>query len=406
MFSERTAVGRDPNPLTEALARARGVGRAVLDLTVSNPTSSGFPYEGARILAALGDPLSLLYEPAPFGLASTRSAVARLYAEDGVDLDPSRIVLTASTSEAYAFLFKLLCDDGDEVLIPQPSYPLFELLARFENVRLVPYPLAYDGEWHIDHAAVEQAVTPRTRAILIVSPNNPTGSYVKREELERLARLGLPLVSDEVFAPFVLKPEVDDAHRSGQRRVTSVLVKPKAPLVFALNGLSKLAALPQMKLGWIGVGGDDDAKVEEALARLELIADAFLSVGTPIQHAAGTILAERRPTFRAIHARLIANLATLRAGVVDSAATLLDVEGGWYATLRLPRVASEHAWSLMFLEDDGVYVHPGHFFDFPDEAYVVVSLLTPESTFSEGVMRLIARVESHLASDGRTGSSG
>jgi alanine-synthesizing transaminase len=400
MFSHRTAVSREPNALTVALDRARLSGRPLLDLTVSNPTRAGLPYPEARILSSLSDPRSLTYSPTPFGLASAREAVVRVYADDGIAIDPSRIVLTASTSEAYAFLFKLLCDDGDEVLIPAPSYPLFELLARFENVKLSPYALAYDGEWHVDIASVRAAITPRARAILIVSPNNPTGSYVKQAELEALAATGLPIVSDEVFAPFVLKSD-----HAASRRAKSVLGAGAGELVFALNGLSKMAALPQMKLGWIGVAGTNGAKVNEALERLELLADAFLSVGTPVQHAASELLLERHVTSDAIHTRLLANVETLRRSVTGTAATLLDVEGGWYATLRLPRVETEEAWTLLFLEEDGVYVHPGHFFDFAEEAYVVLSLLTPEGAFSEGVSRLVKRVETRVAAPRSTSSS-
>ena len=252
VFSARTAASRHTNRLANALERARDAGRPVLDLTTSNPTRAALPYPETRILSALSDRRALTYAPTPFGLESARDAIARAYDEDGVRIDPSRIVLTASTSEAYGFLFKLLADVGDEVLIPEPSYPLFELLARFEGVKLVPYRLAYDGAWHIDLDTVARAATSRTRAILTVSPNNPTGSYVKQAELEALGALGLPLVSDEVFAPFDLQA----ADRPGApRRARSVLESHSAPLVFALNGLSKMAALPQMKLGWIAVGG-------------------------------------------------------------------------------------------------------------------------------------------------------
>jgi alanine-synthesizing transaminase len=383
MYSERSAVLRHPNALTVALDRARDGGRTVLDLTVSNPTRAGFSYPESRIVAALGSSRSLVYAPHPFGLPESRAAVAATYAEAGIPLDPSHVVLTASTSEAYAFLFKLLCDPGDEVLIPQPSYPLFELIARLEGVKLAPYPLSYDGAWHVDHTAIEHALTPRTRAIFIVSPNNPTGSFVTDAELAAMARTGLPLVSDEVFAPFVLDGGADRP---------SILATRESELVFALNGLSKMAALPQMKLGWIAVGGTNAAKVDEALGRLELIADAFLSVGAPVQHAVGELLATRHVVQDGIQSRLRANLETLRSIVAGTAVTVLDVEGGWYATLRVPRTRAEEAWSLVFLEEDGVYVHPGHFFDFADEAYVVVSLLTEETTLAEGARRIVARV--------------
>jgi aspartate/methionine/tyrosine aminotransferase len=389
-LSTRTAVPRQTNALADALAARRRAGLPVLDLTEANPTIADLPYDEAGIRAALSSAGALTYSPSPFGLREARESVAALYAEWGVVLDPSRLVLTASTSEAYALLFKLLCDDGDDVLVPQPSYPLFELLARFEGVNLSPYPLAYDGEWHIDRAALERAITPRTRAILVVSPNNPTGSYVKRDELAALAALRLPIVSDEVFAPFPLK---DDP-----RRVVTALESTACELVFALSGLSKLAGLPQMKLGWIAVAGADQAAAAEALARLELLTDASLSVGTPVQVALPRLLACSHVTRDAIRARLRTNLDVLRAAIASTSITALDVEGGWYATLRLPRIATEEAWTLSFL-DDGVYVHPGHFFDFATEAYVVVSLLTPEARFAPGVLRIVSSVQRRVAGE-------
>jgi alanine-synthesizing transaminase len=384
LFSFRSAFDLEPNPLTIALSRARAAGRGILDLTESNPTRAGIPYEADALLAALATPRSLRYEPAPFGLACAREAVARTLSTGGLAVDPARVVLTASTSEAYAFVFKLLADPGDEVVVPQPSYPLFEHLARLESVRPVPYRLAYDGAWHIDMQTVRAAVSPRTRAVVVVSPNNPTGSFVTKVELDELASLGLPIVSDEVFAPFSLR---DDG-----RHFPSALESAGAPLVFALGGLSKMAGLPQLKLSWIAVGGDG-ARVAPALARLEVIADAFLSVGAPVQHAAAGILASRGTTEEAIRARVRANLDLVRGIVAGSPASVLHVEGGWYATLQLPRTRSEEEWVLAFLEEEGVYVHPGHFFDFGDEAYVVVSLLTAEGTLREGTKKIVGRVQ-------------
>jgi alanine-synthesizing transaminase len=382
MFSSRSSFDLSPNPLAAALARREG--RGVLDLTTSNPTRAAIPYDREGILSALALPPSLVYEPAPFGLDAARAAVARDLSAHGPAVDPARVVLTASTSEAYAFLFKLLCDPGDEVLVPRPSYPLFEHLARLESVAAVTYRVAYDGAWHIDLPSVREAITPRTRAIVTVSPNNPTGSYLKTSELAVLGALGLPIVSDEVFARYALR---DD----GSRARSALEAQTQAPLVFALGGLSKLAALPQAKLAWMALGGEA-ARVEAALARLEVIADAFLSVGAPVQHALPALLASRGVAEQAIRDRSSANLRWLAAAVADSAVSLLDAEGGWYATLRLPRTRGEEAWALAFLEEDGVHVYPGHFFDFEDEAYVVVSLLTPEATLREGSQRILDRV--------------
>ena len=383
-FSLRSERDTRPNALTLALAAERQRGASVLDLTESNPTRAGVAYESQAILAALGDPRSLTYEPEPFGLHAVRAEVAREMARGGVSVPPEHIVLTASTSEAYAFLFKLLCDPGDEVLVPAPSYPLFDLLAAFESVRLVPYRLAYDGEWHVDTDSLRRAVSPRTRAILVVSPNNPTGSYVKRSELLGMASLGLPIVSDEVFAAY---PLVSDP-----RRALSAL-EAMDTLVFALGGLSKLVLLPQMKLAWIAAGGPP-ARVGEALERLELIADSYLSVGTPVQHATRGLLASGETARAAVQARLRENHDTLRRLVGPaSAATVLKAEGGWYAVLRLPETEPEESWVLRFLQDDKVYVHPGHFFDFPEGAHVVLSLLTPPAAFEEGLRRLVTRVD-------------
>ena len=382
MFSSRSSVDLAPNRLALALTEARQRGRSILDLTASNPTTAGVPYDGDAILGALAPAGALAYEPAAFGLEVARQAVASDLSAHGPRADAGRVVLTASTSEAYAFLFKLLCDPGDEVLVPRPSYPLFEHLARLESVRAIPYPLRYDGAWHIDLPSLAAARSPRTRAIVTVSPNNPTGSYVSAAEFAALASHDLPLVSDDVFARYALRPLA---------RAASVLEAPGAPLVFSLGGLSKLAALPQMKLAWTVVGGQS-ARVADALARLEVIADSFLSVGAPVQHALPALLASRGVAERALVGRTRANLAWLEGAVRGSAASLLDVEGGWYATLRLPRTRDEEAWALAFLQEDGVHMHPGHFFDFEDEAYVVASLLTPESAFREGVERILDRV--------------
>jgi len=382
MFSRRTEHETEPNLLTRALRARRAAGLAVCDLTQSNPTVTGLPYETDRLLHALGDPRCMRYEPASFGLESARLAVQALEGTRGFELPIERIVLTSSTSEAYGFLFKLLCDPGDEVLIPRPSYPLFEHLAALEHVSAVNYELAYDGAWHIDFDSLERARGARTRAIVVVSPNNPTGSFLKQDELGRLSSYGLPIISDEVFASFAM--------REDPARVRSVLETDQA-LVFALGGLSKLAALPQMKLAWLCAAGPSEP-LAKALARLELIADTFLSPNTPVQLALPEILAARAPVERALNARISKNFAALGAALRGSAATALFLEGGWYATVRLPAVRSEAEWVLTLLEEDGVLTQPGWFYDFCSGAQLVLSLITEEEPFAFGVARLAERV--------------
>ncbi len=370
------------------------------DLTGSNPTAAGFDYP-ADILEALASPGSLVYEPNPAGLAVARGAVAGYYAERGVAVEPERILLTASTSEGYGFLFKLLADPGDEVLVPAPSYPLFEFLARLDSVRVVHYPLLYDHGWMIDFPALAEAAGPRTRAVIIVNPNNPTGSYLKRGEAERLVdfcnRRKLALISDEVFADFPLRAD-------GERVAT--LCSNQRGLSFSLSGISKICGLPQMKLGWIVAAGEAGLR-REAFSRLELVADTYLSVGAPVQHALPRLLPVCGGVREEIRRRTAANLAAVRAALARApACRVLDVEGGWYCVVEMPRIMSEEEWVLSLLEREGVLVQPGFFFDFAREAFLVLSLLTPEGVFREGVERL-AGLKPTLLVEGRgSGGSG
>ncbi|HKO52231.1 MAG TPA: pyridoxal phosphate-dependent aminotransferase [Polyangiaceae bacterium] len=381
-FSRRTQHESEPNALSLAVRARRAAGLSLCDLTQSNPTLTDLPYERARLLAALSDARSLVYEPDSFGLLAARRAVQELQREAGFEIPSDRIVLTSSTSEAYGFLFKLLCDAGDEVLIPQPSYPLFEHLAALEQVKVANYELAYDGAWHIDFDSLERARSARTRAIVVVNPNNPTGSFLKRDELRRLLEFGLPIISDEVFSSFALGPD--------PRRVSSVL-ETDAALVFALGGLSKLAALPQLKLAWLCAAGPR-VELAEALSRLELIADTFLSPNTPVQHALPEILSSRVPVERALNARIARNFALLRRALEGTAVTPLFLEGGWYAVVRLPELLSEAEWVLALLEQDGVLTQPGWFYDFSRGAQLVLSLITEDAPFALGVTRIAERV--------------
>jgi aspartate/methionine/tyrosine aminotransferase len=383
-FSARTRFDLRPNRLAAAVAARRATGAPLIDLTLSNPTRAGL---GAAPdpLAELASPAGRVYDPLPLGLAPAREAVARDYEARGSAIDPDRVLLHASTSEAYGFLFKLLCDPGDEVLVPRPGYPLFDFLAGLESVVARSYALAYDGEWHLDVGALAASLGPRTRAVVVVSPGNPTGAYLKRTELEALdalcAERGVALVADEVFADFPL--------REDPRRVQSVARDSQA-LVFALGGLSKSCGLPQLKLAWTAVTGPEPLRLE-ALARLELVADTYLPVSTPVQVAAPALLARKRELQAPIRERTASNLAHLRGALGPrSTATLLEPEGGWSAILRVPATSSEEERALRLVERHGVLVHPGYFFDFPGEAYLVLSLLPSPAEFREGVARMLA----------------
>jgi alanine-synthesizing transaminase len=384
MFSTRVPADLALNRLTTAELALRARGVRLIDLTETNPTRVGLAYP-EDALQALAAPAGLGYDPRPFGLASARRAVAENISAAGRPVDPARVVLTASTSEAYSFLFKLLCDPGDQVLVPVPSYPLFEHLTRLDLVEVRRYPLDYHGTWSIDAHAVEAAVTTRTRAVLVVSPNNPTGSVLTRGDLAALAALcasrGLALVGDEVFCDYLLDPRPD---------VARVLDQDQA-LTFSLGGLSKSAGLPQMKLGWMVAGGPP-ALVDAALARLEIICDAYLSVSTPVQQAAGALLACGKEVRRLVVERVRRNLGDLQALVAGRpSCSVLRVEGGWSAVIRVPATRPEEALVLELLERDSVLAHPGYFFDFPHEAFVVVSLLPEPGAFREGVARLVDR---------------
>jgi aspartate/methionine/tyrosine aminotransferase len=385
MFSSRFHWDPRPNRLTRALAAQHATGARILDLTESNPTHAGLRYPD-EIVRAFDDAAMLAYEPAPAGTPAARQAVSGYYAARGHAVGVERILLTASTSEAYAYLFKLLTNPGDEVLVPRPSYPLFEFLADMESVAVRQYALEYHGGWSIDLDAVERALTARTRAIVLVNPNNPTGSYVKRGELSALtafcAPRGVALISDEVFGDYAL---TEDADR------VATLAGVEECLAFSMSGLSKVAGLPQMKLGWMVVSGPSILRAE-AWEKLEWIADTYLSVGTPVQCAAARLLAAGDSVQRQIRGRTVENLAFARGALAGSPANILAVEGGWYITLQVPRMRSEEEWTLVLLERAGVLVQPGFFYDFETEAYLVVSLLTAPDIFREGLRRLVAQL--------------
>lgn len=392
-FAQRTNWNLQTNRLSEALARHRASGKPLLDLTASNPTKCGFEYDSEAILRALSDPGSLTYEPEAQGMLSARAAVANYYAERGEHVSPADIILTTSTSEAYSFVLRLLCDPGDEILVPAPGYPLFDFLADVLDVKLVRYPLLYDYGWQIDFEAFERAIAPATRAAIVVHPNNPTGSFCSAAEAEKLARIcsrnNLALIADEVFLDFALPREqgrgADEANQSLHR---SFVASDRA-LTFTMSGLSKICGLPQMKFAWLVASGPADVKAQ-ALSRLEIIADTYLSMNTPIQHAAGAFFAGRAQFQRQLMRRVQANLAELdRQLAQQRSCSRLEIQGGWYAVIRVKRTRPDEDLAIDLLERENVSVHPGHFYDFAVEGHLIVSLITPAKEFSEGVSRLL-----------------
>lgn len=384
-LSARTAWPRAQNALAAALARRRALGLPTLDLTASNPTTALDDLGTDEALAQLAAPGTRRYDADPLGAPAARAAVARYYAAHGVTVEPSQVVLTASTSEAYGWLFKLLCDPGDRVLVAKPSYPLFEDLARLEGVGLDAFALERDARWALDLDALRAALTPRTRALSLVHPNNPTGTFVRRDERDEVVEIararGLAIVADEVFLDFAWR---DDPRRAGSfAAVTDALT-------FTLSGLSKVVAAPQVKLGWIVVSGPADARAE-ALARLELVADCYLSVSASAQHAAAALLASRSAAQSRVLARVESNRRRLAEALSGpTPITLGHADAGWYASLRLPRTRSEEAWVLALL-GAGVLAQPGWFYDFAEEAWLVLSLLTREDDFAAG-LRVILEV--------------
>ena len=382
MFSRRTDWKLAANRFTNALDEARASGSELIDLTISNPTRAGLIYDSAAILDALRNDRSLDYDPQSKGLLSAREAVTGYYRDRGETVDPESLILTTGTSEAYSFVFRLLANPEDEILVAKPSYPLFDFLADLQDVKLIPYSLIYDHGWQIDSHTLEQAVTEKSRAIVLVHPNNPTGSYVSPPERERLNELcrkhNLALLVDEVF--------LDYGH-DGSRAQS--FVGNNAALTFALSGISKISGLPQMKLGWIAVSGPE-AQVKPALDRLEVIADTYLSVSAPVQGAASTFMEQRKSIQAQLIARIRTNLAGLdRRLAAQKTCSRLKLEGGWYSVLRVPVTRSDEELAISLLREKRVIVHPGNFYDFLQEGYLVLSLIAEEDNFDDGVQRLL-----------------
>lgn len=394
-FSKRTNWNLEETDLTQALHERRAANLPVYDLTASNPTHCGFQYDTPAILAALQNADALIYDPDPRGILSARQAVSHYYADHDTTVSAQQIFLTTSTSEAYSYVFRLLCDPGDEILIAQPSYPLFDFLATLDDIRLVPYQLFYDHGWHLDIEALRQKITSRTRAIVLVHPNNPTGHFTKLHERQALeilcAEYGLALIVDEVFLDYPM-PEI-----AGR----SFAVGPHPALTFVLSGLSKIAALPQMKAAWIAAFGPEPA-LSEALNRLEVIADTFLSMNAPVQYALPAWLAQGGNIQQQIQKRTEENLRLLDETLSrQTLLTRLEVEAGWYAILRVPALQPDEELALVLLKEHGVHLHSGYFFGFPQTGWLVLSLLSPANEFQTGI-ELITLYFNHLQDESQS----
>ena len=392
MFSDRTAWNLEPNPLSKALARRVASGQPVIDLTESNSTKCGFHFEAEQILRAFSHPAILNYDPVAQGLPEARHAVANYYRACHCTVDINDIFLTTSTSEAYSFLFRTLCNPGDEVLIPQPGYPLFNFLADIQDVGTVPYPLIYDYGWQIDFHALARAITPRTRAIVVVNPNNPTGHFCKPDDMHRLNQLclegELAIIGDEVFLDFSMGNNIAPSFASNNKALT-----------FTMSGLSKISGMPQMKVAWLIAGGPEALK-QQAVARLEMIADTYLSMNAPMQLALPVLLDLRHNFQLQCMQRVRNNVAKLDEMLsTQKLCTRLNLEGGWYAVVKVPVTGSDDDLALKLLNIRGVYVHPGHFYDFPADGYLVVSLITPELPFATGIQALLALIGEKFRKD-------
>jgi alanine-synthesizing transaminase len=386
MFSRRTEWNLAPNRFTDAVRAAQKSGKRILDLTLSNPTRAGIAYDQKAILDSLAKTDALDYDPQPKGLKTAREAVSAYYRERGDQISSEQLVLTTSTSEAYSYVLRLLANPDDEILVSKPSYPLFEFLADLNDVKLVPYPLLYDHGWQIDLHSLQHAITEKSCAIVCVHSNNPTGSYVNAEERSYLndlcAERGMALIIDEVFLDYAH----DEHHHFS-------FVSNTGALTFTLSGLSKVSALPQMKLAWIAVSGPEKLATE-AVERLEVMADTYLSVSTPVQLAAPVLLEQRKTVQSQLMRRIHENLRELDCKLsAQRACARLDVEGGWYVVLRVPVMHSDEDLAIALLQECGVLVHPGHFYDFPNDGHLVASLITEPTIFREGLSKIVAFFE-------------
>jgi aspartate/methionine/tyrosine aminotransferase len=382
-FSKRTNWHRQPNKLSRLIDSLRKNGKSIIDLTISNPTECGIGYPEEEILSAISNPSVFHYEPDPRGLLSARELVCEFYKKKNIVVDPSNIFLTASTSEAYSIIFKLLCNVGENILVPKPSYPLFDYLAQLNDVELNYYCVRYDHEWQVDIDSIKTAINKDTKAIVLINPHNPTGMYLRQNDYRGIVALAkennLSLIVDEVF--------IDYAFESEEGRTASTAGESEV-LTFTLNGISKMMGLPQMKLGWIIVNGQKPI-INEALERLDIICDTFLSVNTPVQVALPKLFDAGKIIQQNILTRIRSNYSTLITQTLNSSCSALTAQGGWYGIVRVPRIKSEEEWALQLLETKGVYLFPGYFFDFEDDGYLIVSLLTESFAFQKAVSEIV-----------------
>jgi len=389
-FSNRTNWPLSENKLVTMLNSLKEEKAPIIDLTESNPTRCGFKYLNEKILVPFNEEESLTYDPHPQGSLKSREAISQYYKQKNLNVSEEQIFLTSSTSEAYSYLFRLLINPIEGVLFPQPSYPLFQFLGDLNDVEISNYPLVYLDSWRIDCNALKTLVNIDTKAIVLVNPNNPTGSFVKENEMiainELCQKYHLSIICDEVFHDFAFdysKKYLSCVHNHDV-------------LTFTLGGLSKTLGLPQMKLSWIVITGPE-REVHLAIKRLEIVADTYLSVNTLAQNAIGYWLSSRKQIQDEIKTRVKDNLDIIKTQTDSTASRLLQTEGGWYAVLKIPNIKTEEDWALKLLNKYHVFIHPGYFFDFTEEAYIVISLLSQTDIFNEGFNRILSRIEQEVS---------
>ncbi len=389
MFSRRTNWNFLSNELTLLRERKILEGKPILDVTESNPTKCNFDFLFSEIISSLNSEENILYSPNPKGNLQARETICKYYAERDISISPEQIILTSSSSEAYSLLFRLLCNVNEEILVPKPSYPLFDYLAQINDVAVKHYRLEYDGNWQIDFESLQKNISEKTKSIIIVNPNNPTGNFIHDGEREKLYQIAnennISVIEDEVFSDF--RFQILDFRLKNSYPISHI-----SHLHFTLNGISKLLALPQMKLGWIVIQGESKLQ-QEAISRLEILADTFLSVNTPIQNALPKLFLLRKQIQTEILQRIQSNYNLLKQQMSNSQCSILNVEGGWNTIIKIPNTKSDEQWAKEILEDENVFVHPGHFYDFESEGFLVVSLIQQKDIFEEGVVRIKKFVE-------------